>query len=803
MKVSLSWLKEYVPIEMEVSALAHALTMVGLEVEAVSDRYECLDTVVVGRIVAVRPHPHADKLTLCEVDTGDGIRPVVCGAPNVRENALAPLALPGTVFPNGSALEHTVIRGEKSEGMLCSETELELGTDGSGILILDPSLKVGEKLAPALGLQDAVLEIGLTPNRPDCLSIIGIAREIAAIQQTRVTYPDVTISDRDPEIAQFTSVRIDAPDHCPRYAGRLLENITVAPSPFWLQERLISIGLRPINNIVDITNFVMMETGQPLHAFDFEELAEDRIVVRTANEGESFTTLDGKERALSSDTLMICDGKRPVGIAGVMGGLNSEIGETTTRVFIEAAYFDPVSIRKTSKKLGLKTDASYRFERGVDPKGTVRAINRAAQLMAELGNGGLIPGLIDEHPKPVPQNRLSLSVEETNRLIGVNLEQREMESLLKSIEFAVETDGDDRLTVLPPSFRVDVTRPVDLMEEVARLSGYQNVPTTFPAMPSEGREAPQALKVRNRIRRLMTGFGFTEAITYSFISKSSGEQLRIRSDDERTRMLDLLNPLTADQGVMRTSLIPGLLETMRRNIARQVKDLRLFEIGKIFISNGQDVQPDEKERLAGLCSGSRADASWHTPETGCDFYDIKGLAEGLLAGLDIHHAEFTRMPDKLCYYTRPGHTAQILVGKEILGLVGEIHPRVRRNFDLRQNAFIFELDVDRLIPLIPETKCSTAIPKYPAVYRDTTLIVEKDIESGSILKRVWHMDEELLEDLHIFAVYEGDPVPDGHKSVSFRIIYRSPEETLEDDAVTEIHKGITERLIKEFDAALP
>ncbi|MDM8552938.1 phenylalanine--tRNA ligase subunit beta [Desulfobacterales bacterium HSG2] len=804
MIVSLSWLKDYVPIEMEQEDLAHALTMVGLEVEVVSDRYEYLDSVIVGRVIQVRPHPNADKLTICDVDAGDRRLSVVCGAPNVKADALAPLALIGTVFPEGFVLEKSVIRGETSEGMLCSETELGLGTDESGIMILDPSLKPGDKIAKALGLSDTVFEIGLTPNRPDCLSIIGIAREIAAIQKTDVKYPETDISDTDNEISNLTSVTIEAPDHCPRYAGRLLENVTVAPSPFWLRDRLMSVGLRPINNIVDITNFVMMETGQPLHAFDFDQLAEHRIVVRTAKKGELFNTLDGKKRTLSSDMLMICDGEKPVGIGGVMGGLNSEIEDTSTRVFIEAAYFDPISIRKTSKALGLNTDASHRFERGADPKGTVRAINRAAQLMAELGRGKLVGGIIDEHPGPVSPRKISLSTKKTNRLLGTHLTQDEIRDMLKSVEFGVDKDTDDQLTVTPPSFRVDVTRPVDLMEEAARLSGYQNIPTTFPLIPSEARESARALEVRERIRRLLTGFGLTEAVNYSFIGNASCDRLRLGPDDSKRRMLDILNPLTEDQAVMRTSLIPGLIETMRRNILQQVRDMQLFEVGKVFLSNGQDQLPEEIEMLAGIRTGARYDASWHSKEADCDFYDIKGVAEGLLAGLNVSDIRFTRMPAQTCCYTKPGHTARILSGDNELGLIGEVHPDTLRNFDLKQQtAFVFELNTDALSPLIPDVKTFRPIPKYPAVSRDTTIIVDKDMEAGNLLESVRKTGEELAEDLYLLGVYEGKPISEGKKSVSFRIIYRSSRETLEDERVTVIHKDITDKLLEEFEATLP
>lgn len=496
------------------------------------------------------------------------------------------MALPGTILPGGLELKSVVIRGQQSDGMLCGESELGLGPDSSGLMILAENAPVGESLTKALGISDPVFEIGLTPNRPDCLSILGIAREVAAIEKKRVQYPDTNLPDTASHISNITSVTIEAPDHCPRYAARLVENITVAPSPFWLQDRLISIGLRPINNIVDITNFVMMEMGQPLHAFDFDHLSENRIVVRTAAEGEIFTTLDQKERRLSSDMLMICDGNKPVAVAGVMGGLNSEIENATTRVLIESACFNPISIRKTAKRLGLSTDASYRFERGVDPHVTVRALNRAAKLMVEIAGGTLIGGHIDAHPRPAKSITIGLSVSATNRLLGTDINKGDMCNLLSTIEIGIKPSGKDispdLIEVTPPSYRVDITRPEDLMEEIARLSGYNNIPTTLPAMPAQTLQLPGRTHLRSAIRQRMIGLGFSEAINYSFIHHASCDRLNLKADDSRRATIAILNPLSEDQAIMRSSLIPGLLETMHRNNSKQIKDLKLFEIGQTF-----------------------------------------------------------------------------------------------------------------------------------------------------------------------------------------------------------------------------
>ena len=804
MKISLSWLKQYIDVDINVNDLADALTMAGLEVEAVSDRYDYLNSVVIGRIAKIDPHPNANKLKLCRVDIGDRMLTVVCGAPNVRNDMLAPCAMPGTCFPKGTILEKSIIRGKASEGMLCSEMELGLSADSDGIMELGPNYSVGSFLNKALGLSDPVLEIDLTPNRPDCLSIIGTAREIAAFQKKKVTYPEIFLPESFDDISEYTSITVMASELCPRYAASLVFDITVGPSPFWLQDRLASVGLKPINNIVDITNFVMMETGQPLHAFDFDRLAENRIVVRTAREGEAFITLDGKERRLDPEMLMICDGEKPVALAGVMGGLNSEIEDTTTKVLLESAYFDPVCIRKTSKKTGLNTDASHRFERGVDPNGTLTALNRATQLMAEIGGGRLIKGTIDAYPNPFPEKIIDVSVTELNRRLGTCLDINDIENHLKSIEFQVDKTGNDRLCVIPPSCRVDITRFEDITEEIARLFGYNNIKTTFPLISAEGRQPSKKIELRNRIKYLMTGLGCSEAINYSFISKSSCDRLNLEPDDKKRQVLDVLNPLSEDQSVMRTSLIPGLLETMKYNISVQNRNLKLFEIGNVFFNTGQqDSLPDEVEMLAGLWTGKRVDAVWFSKEIHCDFYDLKGVIEELLGSLGIVNTTFTRMPPASCFYTKPGFTAQIIIKNEFMGLVGELHPNVLSNYDLKQTAFIFELNFDKLINYIPGTKSVIPIPKFPATSRDITLIVNKDIEVNHILRNVMDLNEELVEHLHLFDVFEGDPIPAGRKSISFRITYRSSSETLEDNRTNNLHKSISDRLVEKFDATLP
>jgi phenylalanyl-tRNA synthetase beta chain len=803
MIVSLSWLEDYVSIQMDVSSLADALTMVGLEVEAIWDRYAYLNSVVVGRIDMVSPHPKADKLTICRVNAGDRVMNIVCGAPNAKKGMLAPLAFPGTMFPNGKTLENSVIRGIKSEGMLCSESDLALGNKTSGLMELPDDVQPGTPLAKALSLSDHVMEIGLTPNRPDCLSILGIAREIAAIQKTTLNFPKFSIIDESNDIFNVTSVTINDPEHCPRYSARLLENITVGSSPFWMQDRLLSVGLRPINAIVDITNFVMMETGQPLHAFDFDRLAQNRIVVRTAKDKEVFTTLDGKKHELTSEILMICDGEKPVAIGGVMGGENSEIQKDTTRVLIESACFDPVSIRKTSKYLGLGTDASHRFERGVDPEGTVKALNRAASLMSEISHGHIIPGLIDENPIQSEVKSIELNIAYTNKVLGLSLPANHMHALLESVGFVVQSADTQKLVVVPPSFRIDVSRPQDLMEEIARLYGYDQIPTTFPLIPAQKRKPSIQWDFRGQIKDLMRSLGFNEVINYSFLDEKACDLLKLDANDKRRKLLPILNPLTEDMAIMRTSLIPGLLRSMHLNLSQQMKTLKFFEVGNTFISQGSESLPVENEYLSALWTGSRYDHSFHLKDIECDFYDIKGAVEALLRSLEIQEVIFTKMPEKHCRYTKAGHSARIIFQEKDIGLLGEVHPNVLSAFDLKQKTFIFELDLNILSSLTDKTKQFQPVPKFPATSRDVTIIIDKHIEAREVVEMVQNADDPLIESVLLYDLYEGDPIPKGRKSITLRIIYRSAEKTLEDTDVTPVTEKIAKNLLDKLDASLP
>ncbi|MDD5475559.1 MAG: phenylalanine--tRNA ligase subunit beta, partial [Syntrophales bacterium] len=606
MLVSLKWLRDYVDIKLSPEELAEVLTMAGLEVESVTPGGPDFTGVVVSRITSVMPHPDADKLVICDVDSGSGTIRVVCGAPNVREGLLAPLAPVGATIPGGYTVKHTKIRGQDSRGMLCSEEELGIGDDCSGIMMLDESLAPGEDLRRALGLEDTVFDIAVTPNRPDCLSIIGIAREVAALTGSELRYPDSTCRESGDPIEAEASVEIHSPHLCPRYTARLIRNVTVGPSPAWVRTRLEAVGLRSINNIVDATNFVMMETGQPLHAFDYAFLEEGRIVVRGAEENESFVSLDEKTRALKGDTLMICDGVKPVAIAGIMGGLNSEVQDGTDTILLESAYFDPVSIRKTARLLGMSTDAAFRFERGVDPEGVVKALDRAAQLISDLSGGTVAPGLIDEYPRTiVPPPVITLRTARVRQVLGHSIEPSGMESILLSLEMKVERAGMDDFSVTPPTFRGDLTREIDLIEEVARVNGYDNIPSTIPHLAPLSRADRERESIDNLIKNAFTGMGYSEVIHYSFTSPDSSRLLGYPENNESWRFVKIANPLTEDGSVMRTTLVYGLLLCAKKNLNLGNNTLKLFETGKVFINTREGSLPLEKERLGGLITGER------------------------------------------------------------------------------------------------------------------------------------------------------------------------------------------------------
>lgn len=795
MRISLKWLEDYVDIEMSPNELAHRLTMNGLEVEGMEAVGQLPDEIVVAKILTVSPHSEADYLSICQVDIGKEKLQVVCGAPNIKQGMLAPIALVGTKLPNGMVISENKIKGENSKGMLLAEDEMGLTDDHEGLMALPSGLTPGTSVSSSLDLSDWVFDIGLTPNRPDCASVVGVARELAAITGKKLMLPEIKIQESGQPIEALTSVTIDDPAACPRYAADIINDIVLGPSPFQMRYRLYLAGIRSINNVVDVTNYVMLETGQPLHAFDYDRLRENRIVVRRAQDGETFSTLDGETHTLSNETLMICDGERPVAVAGIMGGLNSEIFAGTRHILVESAFFDPVTIRRGSKKLGISTEASYRFERGADIEGVTMALNRAISLISRLGGGKIAKGSIDNYPKPYTPPVIDLRVDKTNRILGTSVSKDAICGYLKSLDMEVREINENELRVKPPSFRVDIAREVDLMEEVARMSGFDNIPVTYPSIrPSEKEETPE-IAFFDQTRSIMVNCGFREVITYSFISPDSADMLGAEAKSPLRSFVELLNPLTADQSVMRTSLIPGLLNIAKTNIQNQKKDLRLFELGKIFLRKEKNQLPHEKFFLTAVMTGLSHQRTWYRDERYVDYYDVKGAAEALLEGIGIQGLVFQKKASALGY----DHviSSDIFYSDYLIGHLGRVSEDVMKNYDLKEDAYLFELDLETVSEKLPSARKFQPFVKFPAVYRDISIIVPRRLESTRIMEIIEQGGMGLIESIQIFDLYEGEKMDSSQKALAFKICYRSKHGTLDGVEINRVHESIIKKIRKE------
>jgi phenylalanyl-tRNA synthetase beta chain len=778
--------------------LAERMTMSGLEIEAVEPVGQSIDDVVAARILTIRPHPKADRLHICEVDAGGKTLPVVCGAPNIEKGSMAPMALPGTRLPGGITVESTRIRGELSMGMLLAEDEMGLTEDHSGIMILPPDARPGESVSRALSLADWAFEVSITPNRPDCTSVIGMAREIAALTRGKLRTPEIRIRAQDRSIFELAGVTLEDPEGCPRYAAGMITGVKIKGSPFWMRYRLHVCGLRAINNVVDVTNYVLLEFGQPLHAFDYNRLEENRIVVRRARDGEDFTTLDGKTHTLSRDNLMICDGKRCVAVAGIMGGLNSEIFEGSRDVLIESAYFDPVTIRRGSRRLGITTEASYRFERGIDIEGVPTALQRALMLMQELAGGQVVKGIIDQYPKPVKRPEIRLRIDKANQFLGTSLSGEAVAGTLGALEMKVRPAGSgEDLLVTAPSFRVDITREADLFEEIARMEGYDQIPVTFPLVRASAEKDDPIVRLSDRVREIMAGAGFTEIISYSFVSPESADMLDAAAGSPLRSFVPLLNPINQDQSVMRTSLLPGLLAAVKVNFSQGQKDLRLFEWGKVFFSRGPDELPHEKSFLAGVVTGLSRPKEWFGEEVEADFFDIKGTVQVLLEGLKVRPVRFERKREPVPGYD-PAFCASAVVSREAVGVMGNAGPEVLARLDLAdQKVFLFEIDMESLQKHIPSAVRFESLHRYPAVFRDLSIVVKQGTESERISEIILREGGGLVESVALYDLYKGGKLGADEKALAFRISYRSKDGTLDGKEVNRIHERIVECIGRE------
>ena len=802
MLISVNWLKEYVALDISAEKLAEKLIMAGFEVEQITRIGSEWDNVVIGEITDIKRHPQAEKLSLTTVRAGEKTYSVVCGASNIKTGQKVPLALYGASLPTGIKIKTSKIRGEVSQGMLCSEKELGLGDDTSGIMILSPDLATGVPLADSISLADTMFDINITPNRPDCLSVIGLAREIAAILDLPFTAPEVTVGEEGDFIENITSVEICDPDLCPRYTARIIANITIAPSPLWMRRRLETSGIRSINNAVDVTNYVLLEWGQPLHAFDFDLLKGHRIIVKRSIDNEHFVTLDGTERAMSGDALMICDAERPVAIAGIMGGQNSEVIESTRRILLESAYFLPASIRQTSKANGLKTEASQRFEKGIDINSVIPALNRAASLMGRLCGGTIGAGLIDRYPKPLPTaHPIHCSVDRTRKIIGAPLTSNQIKECLQRLHMHVEVDGVDTLRVIPPSFRVDIYEPVDLIEEVARLTGYEHIPATYP-------RARVSTSVRDRIhtapdlaRDSMISRGFYEVINYSFINPEHLFSLNLPAQDPRLNTVRILNPLSEMQSILRTTLFPSLLLNLRDNLYHKNTTIKLFEISTVFFAQSREQLPRERKRIAGLLCGLRFGENWDLPRNEADFFDIKGCVETLMDRLQIPAYRFAH--DAVEPFLNPQQCLSLIIDNQPIGVLGEVHPDVLEKFDIDRVAYVFDIDFDVLSSISSEQKVLfKPFPRHPAIYRDLALIVDETVAAGTVHHAILSFKNKLIEEVAVFDCFRGSSIETGKKSLAYRIKFQSQTRNLTDDEVNNIQDKLVSHLVKEVGAEL-
>ena len=803
MKVSLKWLKDYVDLELTPGEIADKLTMAGLEVKNIQTVGDNWNKVLIGKVVELNPHPNAERLRLATVDIGTEQVTVVCGASNVSPGQKVPFAQVGARLidaHSGKTLELTPakIRGIRSEGMLCSERELGISDSHEGIMILSSEAPTGIAFSEYLG--DSIFDLEITPNRPDFLSVIGIAREAAALTEQRLHLPEIRYEEEETPVDSFVSVDIVEPALCPRYCASLITGIKIAPSPDWLQQRLDSYGMRPINNIVDVTNYVMLEYGQPLHAFDYHKLEGKQIIVRRAGNGETMVTLDGVERSLNQDTLVIADRERAVAIAGIMGGLGTEVTDETTTILLESANFNRATIRQGCRYLNLQSEASIRFDKGLNPDLPLLPLKRATQLLLELAGGKAARGIIDVYPAKSEPKVIALPTEQVRQLSGLEVTVDEMLKVLRSLGFECQHNGSpSQISVLTPYWRSDIVCPADLVEEVIRIIGYDRIPITRLSSSLPQQESSLSLRARQsrfrqKLSNVLTGFGFQEILTYSLSSLEKLEKLFPKLE-LKVSPLKVVNPMTREQEYLRTTLRPGLLSTLAHNQKFEQDGIRLFEIGKIFIPQGKELPREQEMLCAGLC-GPKQELFWHGDRAPLDFFDAKGVVDNILNQLGVE-ASFEASDDESL---SPGKGANIIIGKDKIGIVGELHPKVAQAFELSGSVCLIEIDLEKLLTKVSEIKKYHPILRFPPVSRDIALVVDEQKTYQEVEKIVQSFPS--VTQITLFDLYRGKQIPQGKKSFALRIIYQSPEHTLTDEEVDRTQGQILEELNRRLGATL-
>lgn len=793
MQVSKEWLKTFIDIDVPTNELSEKITRGGIEVDDIIDYTSDIKNLVVGYVKSVKPHPEADRLNLCEVDTGEEVTQIVCGAPNVQADSYVIVSKVGGRLPGGVKIKRAKLRGEVSEGMICSLQEIGVKEEfvpaeyQDGIFIFNTAQTPGEDALTALYLNDQVLEFDLTPNRKDALSMIGAAYETSALFGGDVKAPESSVSEIDDVIT--LNIENSDSEAVPFYAVREVKNVEIKPAPLWMQIRLIKAGIRPINNVVDISNYVLMEYGQPLHMFDRDTIGSDKIVTRLAKKDEAFTTLDGKERTLTENDIVITNGEVPIALAGVMGGLDSEVTAQTVNVLIESALFDPVKVRKTSSRLNLRSEASQRFEKGVSHEFILPAVNRAAHLLEKYAGGKTLKGIASEGALNLEPGVIQTSASFINNRLGTDLSHADILETLEKLGLGAE-ETSDGINVIIPSRRDDLKIPEDISEEVARIFGYDNIPSTLPEYSTitPGRLSDEQSKVRV-IKRQLNAQGFSQAINYALTSKK-----HIGEFTDLSESLALLMPMSEDRAVLRTSLVPHLVDNAMYNVNRQQKNVSLFEIGKIFVTNGQDQLPDEVEMLAGIVTGEQHKTAWTQSFVPSDFYTVKGVLNALFAKLSLaERVSYVQAAphDEL----HPGRTAEIYLDDKKIGFAGELHPQYAEDYDLGQTA-VFEINLAEVLKIKTGSILYEFLPKYPSMSRDVALEVDSSVNVSEIIDVIKDAAPKYLTDVYPFDIYEGEHMADGKKSVALHLTYLNREKTLTDKDIEALHTPVEDALVK-------
>lgn len=793
MLVPLKWLRDYVDIDRETQEFADMMTMTGSKVEKVEFFGKETNGVEVCKILEIEQHPDADRLKVTKVEVADGqILQIVTNATNINVGDYVPVARIGAVLPGDFKIKKGKLRGVLSEGMFCGAEELTIPSQyveehkKDGIYILDhqDSFELGMDVREALGINDALIEFEITSNRPDCRSIIGIAREAAVTLGKELKYPQITVNGSNEDMKFEVDVQTEL---CKRYCGKVIKDVKVGHSPYWMQRRLIEAGMRPINNIVDITNYVMLELGQPLHAFDLEDIKYDKMIVKLAQEGEKFTTLDGVERTLTSDMLVIGNQDKTLDLAGIMGGENSEVKDNTTSIFLEGASFAKENIRATSKKLGLRTEASSRFEKGIDVNLTEAAVNRACQLIEELGCGTALNGMLDYYPKKEEVQKITANPERINKLLGVNVPMDQFINILERLEFKCNLISSDKLELEVPSFRLDICEDADILEEVARIYGYENIPSATLEGNATAGVKTNKQKFMDNVKSNSIAVGLNEILTYSFVSPRGVDKLNLAEDDERREFVKIINPLGEETSVMRTTLIPNMLDVISTNLSHKVEEVYAFECGNTF--RPQEGLPVETKKLSIGMYGKEV-----------DFFSIKGAVETILTNVGFDGYEVEPETKNLTFH--PGRCAKLVYNNICIGTFGELHPDVLENYDLNQRVYVAEIDIDLVFENLNNSKVYNPLPKYPATTRDIALLVKDEVFVKQIEDIIKANGSDILESYQLFDVYKGAQIEEGHKSIAYSITYRSKDKTLTDEDVAKVHDKIVSELSEKLNANL-